>query len=133
MKLLLADKNEIKKAKKGIKLLRCEDINENANCPLNLYCIPVTARYIEAKKPTESYAKWLGNWLAGEKELIIRDKYLLNEHGIKSFKKYYLPFIEKGAKIRIQTDGDVDQKFIDEFDKDIYNDYLINIYKVTGR
>lgn len=129
MKILVAEKTEIKKANSKVNLLDCKQILENVNCILNLYCIPVTSRYVEPKKNVKSYTKWLKNWLSDEKDLIIRDNYLLTDHGLESFNTYYLPSIEKGAHITIHTCHDVEQKYIDEFDKEKYDDYQINIYK----
>ena len=132
MKILIAEQEEISKKKKGLNLLRSNDINNNQNCILNLYCIPVPSRYVEGKKPVEAYTKWLSNWFQGEKNIIIRDKHMLCDHGIESFKKFFLPMFEKGASIIIQTDSKVNQKYIDEFDKEDYKDYQINIYKCSA-
>ena len=131
MKILIAEKDEIRKAKKGVNLLSCEDINGKPECVFNLYRFPIINRYVAAKKPVGAYVKWLSNWIKGEKKLIIRDRYLLTPHGIASFKKYYLPMIEKGATIKIQTDEDVDKCFLDEFDKSLYDDYQFSIYKCS--
>jgi len=129
MKVLLAEKNEIKKAPRGINLLTCNDIKKNDGCIINLYSLPISCRYVRNNEKTERYSAWLGNWLKGEKNIIIRDKYLLSDNGIASFKKFYLPIFEKGANISIYTDEDVEERFITEFDKEEYSEYHINIYK----
>ena len=131
MKILLAEKNEIEKVRKGINLLTCNDIRTNDNCVFNLYSIPVINRFVKPHENVEKYVKWLGNWLKGEKRIAIRDKYLLTENGIPSFEKFYLPLFEKGAVVSIYTDEDVSEKYLDELDKDIYADYVIRVYKCT--
>ena len=130
-KILCAEKEEVKKARRGVNLLRGDDIINNSNCIFNLYCIPITARYVEADKPVASYVSWLGNWIKGESKLIIRDKYLLTDRGLKSFKKFFLPNIDSGAQISIHTDTLVEQRFLDEFSKSDYAQYDIRIYKCS--
>ena len=129
MKIVLAEKEEIKKAPSKINLLTSKDIRENDDCILNIYTLPVPARYIPANQPVERYKNWLANWLKDEKNIIIRDKYLLKDSGLKSFKNHFLPLFEKGSCISIHTDNDVEQEYLDEFDKPEYNDYQINVYK----
>lgn len=131
MKILLAEKSEIPKATTGINLLTSKDIKDNDTCILNLYSLPVPCRYVKNNENAEKYSKWLGNWLKGERNIKIRDKYLLSERGIASFKKFYLPLFEKGANISIFTDEDISEEYIYEFDKSEYSDYLINIYKCS--
>lgn len=129
MKVLLAEKEEIKKAQ-NVNLYDIKHIKEKGNCILNLYSLPVTSRYIPPKKNAEAYKKWLQNWMIGEMNIIIRDKYLLNESGMMSFKNHFLPIIEKGAKIEIQTSEDVDERILKQFDTDpIFDDYAISIFK----
>lgn len=127
MKILLAEKSEIRKAKE-IFLYDNKKINTNKNNNLNKYTIPYVV-YVSANEDVEKYKNWLKNLFKNEKDIIIRDKYLLKDDNLNSFKKHLLPLFEKGTRISIQTDEQVLQNKLDEFDGVEYSDYQINVYK----
>lgn len=128
MKVLLAEKSEVKKAGKGINLYSLADIEKTKWCVLKLYSIPVTSRYVPQKKDVEPYKRWLQNWMKGEKKVIIRDKYLLEDAGMLTFKKHFLPLFEDGIEIEIHTDSIVTDSVLDEFDKADYNKAKISVF-----
>lgn len=129
MKILLAEKSEIKNNPRDINLYRNKDICEKDNCILNLYSLPVVSRYVPHKDQSERYRSWLRNWLVGEKKIILRDKYLLKPEGLEKLRKEYLQLFDQEASIEIHTDEDVNVDVLQQFDLPEYISYDITVFK----
>lgn len=129
MKILLAEKEEIKKAPKDVNLLNSKMINSKPNCVFNLYTIPVINRYISPRQSVDSYKKWLKNWLRNETTIIIRDRYILENDGFRCFTRHFLPLFEKGSTIILHTDKVVSDEIMNKLDDSVFDDYLIKVYR----
>ena len=84
-----------------IELITSQQIIDKEVNAIYRYSFPITNHYIKCNERCEMYAEWFGHLFEGEKKVEIQDKYILTCHGVKSLKRYYLPYIAKGTEIDI--------------------------------
>lgn len=61
--------------------------------------------HTRAKKgsKSEEYSEWICELFMGEKEIIISDRFILDEQKLKTFEEYYIKRIAKGSVLKLYT------------------------------
>lgn len=136
MKVLLSEPEEFLDCNtQKIKLITSQQIIDKEKNALYRYSFPVTNHYIAYGEQCEAYAVWFKHLFEGEKEIEIQDKYILNNHGVKCLKKYYLPYISNGTEINIYcelVDSCTEQDILDELQDSFYINWNIHVYVCKG-
>lgn len=100
-KVLVAERSDIKQfSAKKINLVSPKKLGEGKETILSKYTFPCIF-HVTPNLSCDIIADWFKILFMNEKKLIIYDKYLLTTAGLDSFKKYYLPIIEKTTEVII--------------------------------
>lgn len=136
MKIILGEQDEFSPYNtRKIKLITSQQIIDKEPTAIYRYSFPITNHYIGYNERCESYAVWFGHLFENEKVIEIQDKYILTNNGIKCFKKYYLPYMEKGAEINIYcetVDTCTEAGIVAELSDAFYEDWNIHVFACYG-
>lgn len=136
MKIILGEQDEFSPYNtRKIKLITSQQIIDKEPTAIYRYSFPITNHYIGYNERCESYAVWFGHLFENEKVIEIQDKYILTSNGIKCFKKYYLPYMEKGAEINIYcetVDTCTEAGIVAELSDAFYADWNIHVFACYG-
>lgn len=127
LKILLAEKNEVRKAQ-GVNLYSIDKIDGKNRCLLELYSVPVVNRWIQAGEDVTRYTKWLGRWINNERRVVIEDPYIFND-GMAVFKKFYLPLFKPGMDIEVHVDKCFDTSLLSLFNDSLFDNYQISVFE----
>ncbi len=99
--LLSEDKEFFEIEMKGVNFVTPQDMIDCKITPLFKYSFPISNYVIEKGEYCTEYAKWFGHLMEGETQIEIQDKYVFSNKGVRSLKKYYFPYIEKGSTVNV--------------------------------
>ena len=131
LKILVGEKEDVKPYKTNkVQLVQTSKLASGKKTAINNYVFPVNL-HLNKGYSCDQIISWFSHLFKGEKKIDIQDKFILNEYGLNSLKKYYLPHISSNTEINIYsmqtydtTDEDI-EKFINE---KMFDDYNINVF-----
>ena len=135
-RILLGDKSKINKhiiTKNHIQLLEKTEllnIDDSRNI-FTMFTFPISGHQISKDEDSRELGQWIGRILKSQNEFTIYDNYIGTDVNIKNFQKYILKYIPIQSNIMIvtiETDSIKEADLKEEFAKDYYKHWNIEVY-----
>ena len=135
-RILLGDKSKINKniiTKNHIQLLEKTEllnIDDSRNI-FTMFTFPISGYQISKDEDSKELGQWIGRILKSQNEFTIYDNYIGTDVNIKNFQKYILKYIPIQSNIMIvtiETDSIKEADLKEEFAKDYYKHWNIEVY-----